>query len=158
MKSTLFGPHPVDTNKWSKINEEHVRPWYWVSREGQVWREPTVMRNGHGRYRRPPQILKTSPQTTGYPQVALRCVPDASVDERAFLIHRPVMIYHGPDKPFDSAVVNHIDGDKTNYSLENLEWVSQAENRLHGLLRKSVHRIGRKATVQKMREWLHHFD
>ena len=36
------------------------------------------------------------------------------------------------DKPEGKDFVNHIDGDKSNNSLENLEWVSQSENEKHG--------------------------
>ena len=35
------------------------------------------------------------------------------------------------DKPEGKDFVNHIDGDKSNNSLENLEWVSQSENEKH---------------------------
>ena len=38
--------------------------------------------------------------------------------------------------------VNHIDGDKQNNSIENLEWVSHSENMIHaykmGLIRKKI--------------------
>ena len=38
---------------------------------------------------------------------------------------------HFLDKPEGKDFVNHIDGDKSNNSLENLEWVSQSENEKH---------------------------
>ena len=34
--------------------------------------------------------------------------------------------------PYDKLTVNHIDGDTTNNSIENLEWVTIAENNRHG--------------------------
>ena len=38
--------------------------------------------------------------------------------------------------PFHGAMINHIDGNKLNSSVENLEWVSASENALH------AHRTG----------------
>lgn len=34
-------------------------------------------------------------------------------------------------KPSDEHIVNHIDGDKTNFRLSNLEWVTYSENIIH---------------------------
>ncbi len=42
-----------------------------------------------------------------------------------------------PDHRPEADQVNHIDGDKTNNCVENLEWVTQSENVLH-----SVHVLG----------------
>lgn len=41
---------------------------------------------------------------------------------------RPVQKKHGYDKNY---TINHIDGDKTNNALNNLEWCTQSENQIH---------------------------
>ena len=38
-------------------------------------------------------------------------------------------------------VVNHKDGDRYNNSLENLEWITQRENVLHGINGKKMQRV-----------------
>lgn len=157
MKSTLFGPHPVEGEDWKMIDEHAVHPWYWIHRDGRIWRKP-IQTYARGSYTEPAQLMKVTPQSYGYPQVNLRTTEQHDSDQRGFMVHRLVMLYHGPEKPFEEAVVNHIDGDKTNYSLDNLEWVTQQENLLHGALQKTVDRLGEKPTMQKVKKWLHHFD
>lgn len=46
-------------------------------------------------------------------------------------IHRLLMLAFYPHSDSASLEVNHIDGVKTNNSLENLEWVTHAENLRH---------------------------
>lgn len=71
-----------------------------------------------------------SPHTLqdGYCQVML--CKDGKV--RGKLNHRLVaeaFIPNSDNKP----QVNHIDGDKTNNKVDNLEWVTQSENQLHAI-------------------------
>lgn len=47
---------------------------------------------------------------------------------RQISVHRSVMLAFKGDPPSPEHQVNHIDGAKTNNSLENLEWVTQKEN------------------------------
>lgn len=47
--------------------------------------------------------------------------------------HRLVMRCFSPREDYDELQVNHIDGNKLNNSLENLEWCTNQENRIHAV-------------------------
>lgn len=59
-------------------------------------------------------------------------------------IDRLVAITFFGDKSNEGYVVNHIDGNKTNNHIENLEWVTRRENS-----RKSYHETGRPVTGKR---------
>jgi len=64
--------------------------------------------------------------TDGYPTVTVR--------HKKYPVHRLVATTFLPksDNP-DRKYVNHIDGDKTNNNVENLEWVTAFENTAHAI-------------------------
>lgn len=70
-------------------------------------------------------ILKPTPNTWGYLSVSLY----NDGNRKVFTIHRLVAL-HFIEKNLD-LVVNHIDGDKLNNNVYNLEFITQAENLNH---------------------------
>ncbi len=50
---------------------------------------------------------------------------------KSVLVHRAVMETFNPVEGMENLQVNHIDGDKSNNCLSNLEWVDRSENMRH---------------------------
>ena len=72
--------------------------------------------NGH--------ILKGQPNSKGYLRV--------QIGKKFYFIHRLVAEKYIPN-PSNKEQVNHKDGNKLNNSADNLEWVSNQENRNHAI-------------------------
>lgn len=51
--------------------------------------------------------------------------------KKTYRVHRLVMMAFKPIEDMDNLEVNHIDGDKKNNALSNLEWCSSSENQKH---------------------------
>lgn len=64
---------------------------------------------------------------------------------RLCLVHRLVMSTWSPEGG-EGKDVNHLDGDKANNSLDNLQWVTKSENTRH------AHRTGLFASRRKLTE------
>lgn len=90
-----------------------------VSNLGRV---KSLPRNGTIKKER---ILKPS-SYTGYALVTMRKNGKAHYEK----VHRIVAKVFIPN-PENKREVNHIDGDKLNNLVENLEWVTSSENQLH---------------------------
>jgi len=76
-------------------------------------------------------VLEPELQRDGYYHVNL----SKENQVKTYLVHRLVALAFIPN-PSDKPQVNHIDGNKLNNLVENLEWVTQSENMQHakGLL------------------------
>lgn len=95
---------------------------YAVSDQGRV------MRIARGNGTRPGHILK--PQRNGYGYRHVGLYREGSC--KTITIHTLVMLAFVGPRP-EGMEVNHIDGDKTNNRLSNLEYVTPQENILHAV-------------------------
>lgn len=82
----------------------------------------------HGRIKRVSsgKILKPSISNWGYYRVRLSC--DGTIHYQS--IHRLILLAFA-GYANGSYECNHIDGNKSNNNIKNLEWVTSSENRLH---------------------------
>ena len=100
---------------------------YEVSNLGRI-RSMDRMINGRF-YKSKIRSIKITPNV--YPKICLCSING----DRTARIHRLVAENFIPN-PDNKKEVNHIDGDKTNNRVDNLEWVTPTENKIHN------HRLG----------------
>lgn len=90
---------------------------YYITDDGKVWSEKTN------------RFLSTHLDKDGYVKVRL-----VSFDGRhTYSVHRLLLENFKPIDNMDKLQVNHIDGDKTNNHLSNLEWTTCKENIYHAI-------------------------
>ena len=105
---------------------------YDITKEGQVINRQT------GR------ILKPQPNGKGY----LRFAAHTENGKKLFFVHREVARRYVPN-PDNKPQVNHIDGNKTNNNADNLEWVTNKENRKHAI-ENGLHTMGENCPWAKL--------
>lgn len=71
------------------------------------------------------QILNPGIAGNGYKQVSLRMIQSNKFEKR--YVHRLVATYWIPN-PENKREVNHINLDRTDNRMENLEWITSSEN------------------------------
>ena len=103
---------------WKDIICQDIRiGWYEVSNLGRI------------RYKNTKRIMSPF-DTKGYMRIGLM------TDERGqqkFPVHRLVATAFIDGRTEDRRFVNHIDGDKHNNTVSNLEWVTASENTTHAI-------------------------
>lgn len=75
-----------------------------------------------------PYVLKTQPDKKGYHRLRITI----NREKLSFKLHREVAKAFIPN-PDNLPQVNHIDGNKDNNAVSNLEWVSNRENAHHAI-------------------------
>lgn len=110
---------------------------YQISNLGRVWSE------------RKQKIMTIFKQNSGYWQI---CIVDNNGKSTRFLVHRLVALVWIPN-PLNKPIINHIDGDKNNNQVTNLEWCTNSENIKHarktGLNPYNVPTLNKKLSGQR---------
>ena len=115
------------TEEWRVIQGFEER--YSVSNMGRVKVHKSILNGANGCKRHMPEkILKPKKPKNGYLMVALGRNIDGT--RRTKLIHRLVAEAFIPN-PEGKPTVNHIDENKRNNRVDNLEWCTYAENLHH---------------------------
>lgn len=91
---------------------------YFIDQEGNVF-------NSFGK-----QMSKNIGGGRQYPYVMFRHKINGKIHRKRIFIHRLVAELFLPN-PHNLPQVNHIDGNKNNSKVTNLEWVSVSENQMH---------------------------
>lgn len=102
-----------------------VKDSYFISKDGFVHNNGRVLKNSMGKW---------------YYRVNLSISPKKY---KTAYIHRLVALAYIPNSDVLLTDVNHIDEDKTNNSISNLEWVTKKQNANHGTRN---YRISKNAT------------
>lgn len=98
------------------------------------------------------KMMKLSDGVSGY--AVVRLSDTANGRRKSAKVHRLVAAAF-IDNPMSKPEVNHIDSDRQNNHVCNLEWVTASENRLHGYHYGAVtlpHRFGSQTNAAKLVE------
>jgi len=95
----------------------------------------------------PSRIISQTTNQSGYKRSNLN---HPITKKKSPFIHK-LVAYHFIDNPNNRRVVNHIDGDKQNNHVGNLEWCTHQENTIHafktGLIKKGGDRANSKLVI-----------
>lgn len=105
-----------------------------------------VRRDTYSKASEPGRILKPAENHAGY----LRHILSKSGKVKQMFLHRLVALAFLPNQG-EKSQVNHIDGNKKNNNLENLEWVTFSENIKHSVSNDLIKK-GEKHSQSKLTE------
>jgi len=116
-------------------------PMYLVSNYGRI-------KSNYKSNKRSDDYLSPGTRGSGYKYVVLQNPEGKYMPSKSFYVHRLVMLEFGSN-PDNLPEVNHIDGDKGNNCIDNLEWVSHMDN-----IKKSYD-TGQRKVVTGSDHWLY---
>lgn len=94
---------------------------YYITDDGRVWSEQSH------------KFMALQEDKNGYKKVALRSTDLPPKKCHLYSVHRLVMENFYPFEGMENFQVNHIDGNKANNCLLNLEWTTCKENIHHAI-------------------------
>ena len=94
---------------------------YYVTEDGHVWSEYSQ------------KFIRELPDKNGYLKVRLSSTDLPKGKQHAYSVHRLVLENFNPVENMENLQVNHIDGNKMNNSINNLEWTTCQENITHAV-------------------------
>lgn len=131
----------LDGEEWKEI--PGFNGAYMVSNYGRVLSVSRIVRSGKTNFVKTKDIIMTKrPNKKGYDKVCL----NLNGKTKSVFVHRLVAIAFIAN-PNNKPQVNHIDGNKSNNLVSNLEWCTNGENQIHAYrlgLNKVTGRAGRK--------------
>ena len=131
-KSTrIKSPDIIEGEIWKDVIG--YEGFYQVSNIGRLKSLSRVKDSPFGSFTSQEQILATRLTKFGY----IRAMLQRSGIRKMYNVHRIVAISFIPN-PLNLPQVNHIDGNKSNNNVGNLEWVSVSENGTHAFLNKTT--------------------
>lgn len=94
---------------------------YYVTEDGHIWSEYSK------------KFIRELPDKNGYLKVRLSSTDLPNGKQHAYSVHRLVLENFCPVENMDKLQVNHINGNKADNRLCNLEWATNAENIHHAM-------------------------
>lgn len=122
--------------KLIKHNKYKLKYDYYIYEDGRVYSEVSK------------KFLSKRLDKDGYEKVVLMCEDN----RHAYSVHRLVLENFHPVENMENLQVNHIDGNKTNNNLNNLEWCTCKENIKHAYTIGLKTQQGAKNNASKLTE------
>lgn len=122
-----FCGHSHKTMEYKKVNIEGFDGMYQIDTNGIVYSLPRRGKFGRGYRDFPGGVLKYRIRN-GYPFITIKV---GKVYHNLY-IHRLLGQYFIPN-PNNYSQINHKDGNRSNFRLDNLEWCSQSMNNHHAV-------------------------
>ncbi len=116
----------MNTEIWMDV--KGFEDLYQVSNFGRVVSKDRICWNGTGNFKKNSKILKQNLAGAGYSFLGLH----KDLKTKHCYVHRLVAEHFIPNLE-NKETVNHIDGDKSNNNVSNLEWLSRKENSQHAV-------------------------